>query len=569
MDVEPETGIGPDNEISVTPGDPVVVAMGPPGEQRWGWYQFPSIARLADGAIHVDFNVTADSITSYGKGGHLSYVSEDQGKSWVPLGEYEGSPEGDAACGAPGARARGIDGLLLPSGDRIALGSKVAEPVESVSFPEPVGIGFASYCSTKDPAPLYRLQGLPPEWRGFPLRRLRPGETEWQTEFARLDDPADIRGPVEGLFHITICGRLRLAPDGSIIAGVYPSRHLRDDGSVNPFGGVQFHRSTDEGRTWQASGRIPYQPDLQADPIGDLRAGGFTEPSFEVLDDGSLYCVLRTTDGNGVGPLYASRSLDAGQSWSEPLVIAPNGVEPQLLQLENGVLVLSTGRPGVQVRVSPDGRGESWSSPVEMVPLASPDCLHSFGHHTSCGYTKLLATGPDRFMVVYSDFTRKNDEGLQCKSVLVSEIRVGRTSAVPALQPDPDAGPDESTATAIIRTYYDDEGKQVCEETPLVNGVVHGVARRYYSDGALAIETPYVGGQITGMQRHYYRDGRLKKEVGFLRNQPHGRTRDYDESGSLVKEQYRIWYKPVSRAEWKERMIEHGFLPKDEQGRQA
>ncbi len=88
-----------------------------------------------------------------------------------------------------------------------------------------------------------------------------------------------------------------------------------------------------------------------ADPKGRDRAG-FTEPAFVILQDGTFLCVLRTTDGLGHGPMYTSRSRDRGATWSTPEVIAPAGVLPRLLTLDNGVVVLTSGRPGVQMRFS-------------------------------------------------------------------------------------------------------------------------------------------------------------------------------------------------------------------------
>ena len=61
---------------------------------------------------------------------------------------------------------------------------------------------------------------------------------------------------------------------------------------------------------------------------------GFSEPTYEVLADGSLLCVIHSADGDGVtngvgnGPLYASRSYDQGRSWTKPLAIAPRVLYP-------------------------------------------------------------------------------------------------------------------------------------------------------------------------------------------------------------------------------------------------
>ena len=42
----------------------------------------------------------------------------------------------------------------------------------------------------------------------------------------------------------------------------------------------------------------------------------------------------------------------------------------------------------------------------------------------SCGYTSLLATGPDRFLIIYSDFKYKNAAGEIRKAIKVREVIV-------------------------------------------------------------------------------------------------------------------------------------------------
>jgi len=84
-------------------------------------------------------------------------------------------------------------------------------------------------------------------------------------------------------------------------------------------------------------------------------------------------------------------------------------------------LVLISGRTGVDLRVSPDGRGTSWTDPVRLVPVTS-DQLGA----DSCGYTDLLATGRDSFLIAYSWFKAKDTEGRERKTILVRRVEVER-----------------------------------------------------------------------------------------------------------------------------------------------
>jgi hypothetical protein len=121
--------------------------------------------------------------------------------------------------------------------------------------------------------------------------------------------------------------------------------------------------------------------------------------------------------------MYASRSQDMGCTWSRPEVIARSGVLPRLLRLANGVVVLSSGRPGVQLRFCADARGATWSEPLELLPYAHEK------EQVSCGYTSLLATGPDRFLIIYSDFKYPTPTGEIRKAIKVREVIVTPDSA--------------------------------------------------------------------------------------------------------------------------------------------
>jgi len=383
--------------LKVRMAEPVVVAVASRPE-KWGFFQFPKLVRWEDGTLAAGWHLAADSIVSYGSETSGSAVSRDGGKTWTSSGGE-----------------RGVTGLLLPNGDRIRVLTPKAIKTTELRLPEPAGEAGDTYSKAKQT--LYRLSELPPEVQGVCLSRIANGQTKAVPERAVLDDPQALRYSLQGLFPIVWWGDLRVARDGSVVAGIYPGFLLREDDTVDPKCGVFFYHSIDAGRSWTIQGRIPYQPDLAADPRGAERMG-FTEPAFEVLADGTFYCVARTTDGIGNGPMYASRSRDMGRTWSRPEVIAPSGVLPHLLRLGNGVLVLSSGRPGVQLRFCADGRGERWTGPVELLPYAHEK------DQVSCGYTSLLATGPDRFLIIYSDFKHPTPGGELRKAIKVREVTV-------------------------------------------------------------------------------------------------------------------------------------------------
>lgn len=377
-------------------GEPIVVAVASE-PLKWGYFQFPGLTRWADGRLCVSWSMAEDSALAYGSVSSMA-LSEDEGKSWKP---YKGP--------------WGVCGVLLPNGDRIAVLTPKSRKVSELNLPEPVGTVPHTYL--KEQQPVYRLADLPEKLRAVYIKRLPAGSDKWQLDLARLEDPQALRYSTQGVFPVVWWGNIHVLPDGSLLSGIYPGYRILDDGQVDPKCHVFFYRSTDNGHSWQVQGRLLYEPDLQADPKGAAR-GGFTEPMFDLMPDGLCVCVARTTDGRGPGPLYVSRSRDFGKTWSRPEAITSNGVLPRILHLENGVQVLSAGRPGVQVRFCTDGQGKTWSDPFEMLPYENGD------EGGSCGYTSVLPTGPDRFLIDYSNFRYVNDEGRPRKAILVREVVV-------------------------------------------------------------------------------------------------------------------------------------------------
>ena len=131
--------------------------------------------------------------------------------------------------------------------------------------------------------------------------------------------------------------------------------------------------SVDEGRTWD------YQSTIAAPEEGDPIGEGFGEPTMIQLDDGRLFCLMRS---GHYTPMYACWSEDGGESWTVPLYTGlERGCDPCLLKLRDGRLAVSYGRrypegwshargdgdrfkyPGhglMLLAIDDDGTGESW-----------------------------------------------------------------------------------------------------------------------------------------------------------------------------------------------------------------
>jgi hypothetical protein len=378
--------------------EPVVVGVATKPE-KWGYFQFPTLDRLTDNSIRARWNLNDDAMEAYGNHKFGEAISTNGGAGFQASVQHTDP----------------LTTLTLPNGDRLTIHTPKPIPVTELQLPDSVGGSMDTY--SKSITRYYRLKDLPERGRAIYFDRFTRGDTAWRTEKASITDPQAARHVLRGNLPIIWWGDMHMAADKSIVAGPYPGFFVGADGKADPFHHVFFYRSADNGHNWNIQGRIHYIPDMAIDPKGEKRMG-FTEPGYEVLPDGSMICVVRTTDGLGNGPMYVSRSTDNGVTWSKAAVMTASGVLPRLLQLQNGVLVLSSGRPGVQLRFSNDGQGKVWSNAFEMLPYID------YKDQVSCGYTGLLPTGPDRFLVVYSDFRYMNEKGEIRKAIKVREVIV-------------------------------------------------------------------------------------------------------------------------------------------------
>lgn len=390
---------------------PVTVAVAD-REYHWGYFQFPQIYRAIDNQIVVKWGMAEDHASSYGKHGYAWAASNDDGKTWV-ISDDKNLPPGG--------------GFLLANGDRVRIDTPVAIDTTELKLPSRAGgsVGEA-YGRTFS---FYKHEDLPEKLQGVYLSRITNGETEWKAEHNKLIDPGAVRYTDNNLFPVVWWGDIQQTSAGALVAGVYPGFFLNDEGKVDPCG-VLFYQSTDNGRSWSRLGQIAYEPELEHDPKGDQRyALGFTEPAFHILANGTYLCVMRTTDGLGYSPMYISYSNDQGKTWTKPKVFTSTGVLPKLLQLDNNVIALASGRPGMQIRFSSDESGNEWTEPFELFPFEDDNVPLEAARKwktLSCGYPELLKIGKDRFLIVYSDFAHINEDGEERKAIKVREIIVNK-----------------------------------------------------------------------------------------------------------------------------------------------
>ncbi len=376
--------------VSLEIGLPVLIAQTAPDVRGWGYYQFPEIEKTAAGSLHVRYHVRPDSAHAYGLAkGHA--FSADNGLTWTAGGQEPS----DA-------------GLLLPNGDRLRIKHLPAINASQIDLPGAPIDQIQSYSAL---VRIYDATGFPPETKGWPLERLAAGSADWVLDIKPIEYPGEIRHIVEGVLPMHMFWRLRLAPDHTIWGIAYTFVNSgRNPIRCQPL----FFTSRDNGRTFQFLSTITYQPLPEIDRQYSLR-GGFGEPDVAFLPDGSIFCLLRTTDGHGIGPLYGCRSRDGGKTWSRPAFFDGLGVWPTLLTLKNGVTLVSYGRPGLYLRATGSPAADRWD---ERVTIVTP-----LDYQTdTCSYSDMVAIADDSVFLVYSDFNYPNPAGVPVKSILGRKI---------------------------------------------------------------------------------------------------------------------------------------------------
>ncbi len=411
--------------VRITLGAPVVVARAPRELDRaaagWGRWQFPFISRLPDGQLQVRFSIEPDSAESYGK--PIAYAhSSDNGQTWT-LGEPRVSHEIE-------------EGVLLPNGDRLKSVQPESKDASELDLPASV-CNFV--CSYGYPRSLYRAEDLPKELTQWRFSRLPAGTNRWIEEIPVMNIPRELRevvaekaqgakpgvGGIEQVRNGVLAlpflyGKIRVAPDQSIWAVTYTWRLFGESPRLAPV----FLRSVDNGHTWNMISEIRYQGDQQADPHA-LTRDGFTEPDYDFMPDGSILCLMRTMDGHGHGPLYLTRSVDAGKTWSTPVVFDTFGKMPQLLTLGNGVTLASYGASGgpgyFVVRASSDPSRQIWTDPVKTAVSPSDP-----GAWDTCGHTEMVALDDHSALIVNCEFNFPDENNIKRKTILVRKIEVIR-----------------------------------------------------------------------------------------------------------------------------------------------
>ncbi len=419
----------------------VLGLVGKTGPETWGYYQFPDMWRIAGGEIRLCVNVGPDSAL----GRHdpsIWFASNSPGRRWRQIRREQVDLTPDIHA--------------LPDGRQVKIGSQryvyhwsAYGPgnrwrrifLRQLDIKPTFGPWFDDYGQCEQVA--YRMGDIAASARRFALAVQPAPDEPWQKTTGIVDVPdllvratvrakawfdkdrADIWQEVDPSFALPIPVRVTVLPDGTMLTAISGQNPRVTDRRYDQ---VICLASADAGQTWRQCGTI-------ADDTGQTTHGyGAGEQEIALMPDGDLLCVMRTqmsAHKEDSHFLAAARSSDGGATWTRPSKIAEFSVTPHLLALKNGKVAVVYGRPGVYVRTSDDG-GRSWGPSVAVVgpdeeDLRSQPAETWFDHGQlayTCANTDVVLSGPDRFLLAYSDFQHPSPYGGRRKAILIREIIV-------------------------------------------------------------------------------------------------------------------------------------------------
>lgn len=404
-------------------GEPTIVAQSTEEPILFGGYQDPTIRRAEDGTLYVRFNARRDNWLTFGEEEkNPVYKSTDGGDNWTLVKNAQEEwlragtrlPNGDIFCFTehavlrketlpnlptlPEDRKLRTAGMSVYTVDELTsiLGDRIAKEFKAYRIKAGTDMVVEETCKViwdNMPAVLHHDGFL---IRVFPHPSLSMKVDNYGTLWMPVDAPAiDNNGKLASFRRCTA-----------------------------------LLRSTDMGHTWEYVSHILY--DESFNPPNAIDVEGFMECSLEFLRDGSCIAVLRSgslspfvigDDDHPAPIMMKTRSYDGCKTWEKPEYLYDYGVLPVTRMLDDGTILLASGRPGVYLRVSLDGSANEWSDIIPVVEVPKEDFYAKYYEYTCCN-TGLAVTGPNKAVIAYSDFTLNAPNGKRAKSIMVRKIIV-------------------------------------------------------------------------------------------------------------------------------------------------
>lgn len=320
---------------------------------RYCW--FPTIHRFKTGAIMVTMQMGPDEVNPEGE--FTAYcISKDGGLTWSRRYTMGAGASADGAYSAEPEKDGSISQLHN----------------YPLSYPSNQAVQFHT-ALTK----FYRGGIEFKQIRDAVIRLAQPAYMAPVSLFDRQTTDGKVKKQIRGM----PWGPIIHALNGDLLAPFYykaanDPRYYR----------TVLLRSSDKGQTWKEYSTIAAigQDDQ---PWPWMGKEGPCEPGLVRLADKRLCVVFRTGSNGYAGETWSDND---GKTWTRPVSTGFKGVAIRMRRLSNGILALTTGRPGpVVIMFSVDGTGKYWS---HVTPIFSG---------MSTRYTDFIEVQPGKLFVVY------------------------------------------------------------------------------------------------------------------------------------------------------------------------
>ena len=404
-------------------GAPIIVAQSTEEPILFGGYQDPNVRCSEDGTLFVRFNARRDSWLTFGEEEkNPVYKSIDDGESWERVKHAQDE----------WMRA----GARLPNGDvfyfreHSVLRKETLPKLPILPESRKMKWGGMSVYTVDELEPLLG-ERVAKEFKAY---RIKAGtDTVIEETCTVIWDKMPVVLHCEGFLirvfpHPALC--MKIDRNGTLWMPV-DAPAINDDGNLASLRRcTAILRSTDMGHTWEYVSHIIYEEGFNPPTAIDVE--GFMECSLEFVADGSCIAILRSgslspfvigDDDHPAPIMMITRSYDGCKTWEKPQYFYEYGVLPVTRQLEDGTILLSSGRPGVYLRVSDDPFASSWSDVIPVIDVPKNDVYAKY-YEYSCSNTGLAVTGRNTAVIAYSDFTLNAPNGKRAKSIMVRKITI-------------------------------------------------------------------------------------------------------------------------------------------------
>lgn len=398
--------------------------------KKWGVHAIPRMWREANGDLIVRLNGAEDNGLTQQAAPNLYFKSEDLGESWTFV---ENGPDIYDMTVFMGINP---PYTFLKDGSVISLGFKKncwpimdVEPVKKYLMK--TGANFVH---------VYKYGDIPDNAKGVLLNTFVNGEKrteEVNYDFPEREIAVSAKGRIAGDKYLDLpeyvqsgffwspymTGACELA-DGTLAALAHGQRPDVPDRQCEE---VYLIASDDRGKTWRKRAVAASTKDRF--PMG--YAGDGYEISLTAASNGDLLCAMRMEGNKDTSDTMLTRSTDNGYSWSEPVSVADSSVTPHVVAMEDGVVLLIYGRPGVHFKISEDC-GKTWSDSYPIIgktleeerKTGRSDREFKYTDMGSYSNTFIEKISENTVILVYNDMKYDEGDGQKHKAAFVRKITV-------------------------------------------------------------------------------------------------------------------------------------------------